>query len=163
MGSSHRPMVSFVLTTHNRRAVVAHTLASVGECGLRGRDFEVIVVDNASTDGTPEVVAGFTPHLIRLDHNAGSCAKTFALARVRGRFVVFLDDDSHPREGSIERMIEHFAQDPALGAAGFTVHLPDGRREAGALPGVFVGCGVGFRVEALRQVGGPDPDFYMQA
>ena len=60
-------------------------------------------------------------------------------------------------------MIEHFEADPRLGAAGFTVHLPDGRLEGGALPGVFLGCGVGFRAEALRGAGGLDPSLFMQA
>jgi hypothetical protein len=60
-------------------------------------------------------------------------------------------------------MIDHFEADARLGAAGFTVHLPNGNLEGGALPGVFVGCGVGFRAEALRSVGGLDPTFFMQA
>jgi hypothetical protein len=60
-------------------------------------------------------------------------------------------------------MVERFEADPRLGAAGFTVHLPNGRQEGGALPGVFVGCGVGFRAEALRAVGGLDRTFFMQA
>ncbi len=60
-------------------------------------------------------------------------------------------------------MVELFDGDAKLGAVGFTVHLPDGRREGGALPGVFVGCGVGLRAEALRAVGGLDRRFFMQA
>jgi GT2 family glycosyltransferase len=162
MPCEDRPIVSFVMATHNRRAVVAHTLANVARCGLDEREFEIIVVDNNSDDGTRETVREFTPHLIALDRNAGSCAKAHALPTVRGRYVVFLDDDSYPRAGSIQRMIRYFEQDPGLAAAGFTVHLPDGRRESGALPGAFVGCGVGLRAEALRQVGGLDAHFFMQ-
>jgi hypothetical protein len=43
------------------------------------------------------------------------------------------------------------------------VILPDGRHECAALPGVAVGCGVGFRASALSDVGGVDPTFFMQA
>ncbi|UCF33190.1 MAG: glycosyltransferase [Phycisphaerales bacterium] len=163
MPCEDRPIVSFVMATHNRRAVVVRALANVARCGLNQREFEIIVVDNKSSDGTRETIREFTPHLIALDRNAGSCAKAHALPMVRGRYVVFLDDDSYPMAGSIQRMIRHFEQDPGLGAAGFTVHLPDGRRESGALPGVFVGCGVGLRAEALRPVGGLDAHFFMQA
>jgi GT2 family glycosyltransferase len=163
MRCEDRPIVSFVMATHNRRAVVADTLANVARCGLDQREFEILVVDNNSHDGTREAVLEFTPHLIALDRNAGSCAKAHALPAARGQYVVFLDDDSHPRVGSIQRMIRHFERDPGLGAAGFTVHLPDGRRESGALPGVFVGCGVGLRAEALQKVGGLDARFFMQA
>jgi hypothetical protein len=74
-----------------------------------------------------------------------------------------LDDDSYPHPGAVDRMIAHFQADPRLGAAGFRVHLPDGRQECSALPNVFIGCGVGFRADALRLVGGLDRSFFMQA
>ncbi len=163
MEASYPLQVSFVLATHNRCAVVMKTLAQLGGCGLARADYEVIVVDNASKDGTPDAVVAQSDILLRLRRNAGSCAKSYGVQRARGRFIVFLDDDSFPRPGSVPRMIERFEADPKLGAAGFVVHLPDGRLEGGALPDVFVGCGVGFRAEALRQAGGLDPSFFMQA
>ncbi len=163
MTTTRQPHVSFVLATHNRRVVVPQTLSRVLACGLDRRDFEVIVVDNASTDGTPEAVGSLCDVLIRLHENAGSCAKTDGVDQAAGRYIVFLDDDSFPRPGAVARMISHFEDDPQLGAAGFTIHLPDGRMEGGALPDVFVGCGVGFRAEALRGVGGLDRSFFMQA
>ncbi len=163
MSGSHQPEVSFILATYNRRAVVTETLARLTRCGIDRRDYEVIVVDNASSDGTPDAVAGQSDVLIRLRRNAGSCAKAYGVDVARGRYVVFLDDDSNPHPGSVARMIERFEDDPKLGAAGFAVHLPDGGQEGGALPGVFVGCGVGLRAEALRVVGGLDRSFFMQA
>ncbi len=163
MTLNSKPRVSFVMATHNRRSVVLHTLDRIAECGLGVDDYEVVIVDNASTDGTCEAVEGRVSMLIRMGRNLGSCAKTCALDRLKGEFAVFLDDDSHPRPGSIKRMIERFEDDPSLGAAGFAVHLPDGGQESGALPGVFVGCGVGLRLEALQAVGGLDRTFFMQA
>jgi GT2 family glycosyltransferase len=157
------PHISLVLATHNRRAVVGHCLSQLASCGLDRKDYEVIVVDNASTDGTPEEAEGLADVVLRLGRNAGSCAKAYGVDRASGRYIVFLDDDSFPRPGSITRMIEHFEADPGLGAAGFTVHLPDGGQEGGALPGVFIGCGVGLRAEALHAAGGLDRTFFMQA
>ena len=159
----HKSQVSFVLATHNRRAVVMNTLAQLARCGLKRDEYEVIVVDNGSDDGTPDAASARADLVVRRQENAGSCAKAYGAERASGRFVVFLDDDSFPRPGSIPRMIGHFLDDPKLGSAGFTVHLPDGRREGGALPGVFVGCGVGFRAEVLLGVGGLDPTLFMQA
>lgn len=121
------------------------------------------MVDNASRDGTLELVRREADVVVALRRNRGSCAKAYGLVHATGRYVVFLDDDSFPRPGSLSRMIERFGSHPRLGAAGFAVHLPDGRQEASALPGVFVGAGVGFRAEALRQVGGLDRTFFMQA
>ncbi|MEE8212065.1 MAG: glycosyltransferase, partial [Acidiferrobacterales bacterium] len=163
MASAHLPQVSFVLATHNRCEVVGDTLAQIARCELDRRDYEVIAVDNASCDGTPQRIASRVDRLVRLNHNAGSCAKAFGVEFLRGRYVVFLDDDSYPRPGSVTRMIARFEADRRLGAAGFTVHLPDGRKEGGALPGVFVGCGVGLRTDALKAVGGLDHTFFMQA
>ncbi|MCH8147655.1 MAG: glycosyltransferase [Planctomycetes bacterium] len=163
MTENRPPTVSFVIATHNRRQVVLRTLARVRECGLDRAKYEIILVDNASSDGTADAAQPMADLVIRRRTNAGSCAKSYGVDMARGRFIVFLDDDSAPQPGSINRMIEHFDQAPRLGAAGFTVHLPGGELEGAALPNVFVGCGVGFRAEALRQAGGLDPTFFMQA
>lgn len=135
----------------------------LGRCGLNRRDYQVIVVDNASRDGTLELARREADVVVGLRRNRGSCAKAYGLVHATGEYVVFLDDDSFPRPGSLSKMIGRFASHPRLGAAGFAVHLPDGRQEASALPGVFVGAGVGFRAEALRQAGGLDVTFFMQA
>ena len=70
------PVISIVLATHNRRDVVLSTLARLaqlpGHCA-----FEVVVVDNASTDGTADAIEATCPDVgvIRLTENFGSCAK----------------------------------------------------------------------------------------
>jgi GT2 family glycosyltransferase len=159
------PRVSFVIATHNRRDVLLRTLEHLSTCGLPAGDFEILVVDNASTDGTCEAVSrGFRAvKLIRPGSNRGPCAKNLGVERARGEFVVFLDDDSHPRPGAVWRMIEHFRAEPGLGAAVFDVTLPDGSRECSAYPDVCIGCGTGFRREALIEVGGLPGDFFMAA
>ena len=163
MRPTGQPLVSFVLATHNRKSAVMETIERIQSAGPSRGQYQIIVVDNASTDGTTQMLRDQPCTLLALDHNAGSCAKALALGSVTGEYTVFLDDDSHPRPGSIERMIEHFQADPQLGAAGFRVHLPDGGMESAGLPGVFVGCGVGFRSAPLRDVGGLDRTFFMQA
>lgn len=159
------PLVSFVLSTRDRRDVLLATLGRVFACDLDGDAFDVHVVDNASTDGTAEAVREAFPavRLIEAGGNRGSVAKNLALPHALGRYVVFLDDDSYPAEGAVRRMIRHFEADPRLGAATFAVELPDGTRECSAYPDVFIGCGVGLRRKALRLVGGLPDDFFMQA
>src|SRR4051812_47927608 len=158
-------LVSFVISTHDRREVLLSTLANVERCGLDRAAFEIFVVDNASKDGTAEAFAARFPsvHLLKQTTNRGSCAKNIALPHTRGRFGVFIHDESYPARGSIARMIQHFENEPQLGAAAFTIDLPDGSQECSAYPDVFIGCGTGFRRRALTQVGGLPEDFFMQA
>ena len=159
----NQPIVSIVVATHNRRDVLAATLARLGGGGLEREEYEVIVVDNASTDGTAQAAARHANRVVRLSSNEGSCAKAYGVEQASGRYVLFLDDDSYPQAGSVASMVGHLEHDSGLGAAGFVVHLPDGREEGSALTEVFLGCGVGFRAEALRSAGGLDRSFFMQA
>jgi GT2 family glycosyltransferase len=160
-----QPLVSFAIATHNRRQVLLRTLGQIDRCGLRPGEYETLVVDNASTDGTPDAVGRDHPRVqvVRLGENRGAVARNIAMERAAGRFVVLLDDDSYPQPGSTRRMIWHFEQDARLGAAVFRVHLPDGSEECSAYPDVFIGCGTGLRRRALQQVGLLPGDFFMQA
>jgi len=160
---SEETLVSFVLATRNRSKVLVHALEQIQRCGLDRRDYEILVVDNGSTDGTAGAIRSDVDCVVELSYNGGSCAKDFAAELAAGRYIVFLDDDSFPRPGAVPRMIQVFEQNKRLGAAGYTIHLADGRKEGAALPDVFVGCGVGLRAAALHAVGGLDRSFFMQA
>ena len=165
MSRAAEPRLSFVIATHNRREALLRTLGEVHRCGPEADEFEAIVIDNASTDGTIDAIARQFPwvRLIRHPRNHGPCAKNDGIRIARGEYVMFLDDDSFPEIGSIRRMIRHFEDDPRLGAAIFTVTLPDGSRECSAYPNVCIGCGTGFRRTALVQAGGLPEDFFMAA
>src|SRR5437764_15129381 len=117
------PRVSFVISTYNRCAVLLDTLDRIKQCGLGRDDFEILLVDNASPDGSAEVISELHPdvRLFALRENRGPCAKNVALAEARGRYVIFLDDDSFPLPLSTARMIHHFEHSPQLGAAVFTI------------------------------------------
>ncbi len=157
--------VTFLISTHNRRDVLLATLRRLAEAGYAASCHETIVVDNHSSDRTAEAVAREFPEvrLIAIDHNRGPVSKNLGLAAAGGEFVIFLDDDSFPHAGAIERMIEHFRTDDRLGVVNFNVTLPDGSRECSAYPDVFIGCGAGFRKAALDEVGGLPDDFFMAA
>jgi GT2 family glycosyltransferase len=158
---SDRPAISFVIATRNRRDAILHTLRQIA----RFDDGEVFLVDNASTDGTAEAVRRQFPHtqMILLPENRGAVAKNAALDRVRGKLVMFLDDDSAPTPGTVELARRHFEADPRLGAAVCRVRLPDGTEESSAYPGIIIGCGSILRTSALREVGGLPNCFFMQA
>ena len=101
------------------------------------RDAEVIVVDNASTDGTRELLAHFGG-LVRVIHNdenrgfVDACNQGAAAAR--GRHLVFLNNDTVVLPGWLEPLVETVERDPRAGAVGSMFLYPDGRlQEAGAV------------------------------
>jgi GT2 family glycosyltransferase len=159
------PLLSIILATHNRRPVLLETLRQLEALWPKCGDIEILVVDNASRDGTAEAVRKSFPdvRLFALRSNHGAVAKNVALSHVRGQYILFLDDDSYPTPLSLPRMLAHNEADPRLGAAVFQVTLPDGSHECSAYPDVFIGCGTAFRRRALDQVGGLPHDFFMQA
>src|SRR5688572_297385 len=97
------PAVSVVIPTHNRAGRLAAQLESLR--AQTTRDFEVIVVDDGSRDGTPEVLAaqiargGFDLRAIRHDAPQGpATARNAGWQAARAPLVAFTDDDciSHP-------------------------------------------------------------------
>lgn len=96
------PVLSVVLPTYNEAGHVVAELDRI-EASLRqaGIPFEIIVVDDASTDGTPELVARWgRARLIRLDRNRGAgTARKVGTRVARGRYVAWTDVDlTYPNE-----------------------------------------------------------------
>lgn len=91
------PLVSVVIPTHNRAGLVKEALDSVYAQEEVGAlfDLEVIVIDDASSDETPQVIARYPKALyIRHDQNRGaSAARNAGIRAAKGKYVAFLDDD----------------------------------------------------------------------
>lgn len=90
------PRVSVVLATRNRRAVLESCLERF--VAQRGVAFEVIVVDNGSTDGTAEAITARFPDVVvvRLADNIGPLALNIGIERARGAYIFRSDDDAYP-------------------------------------------------------------------
>lgn len=113
--------VSVVITTRNRRHYLSETIETVRAQSIA--TWELIVVDDASTDDTPGFVRGLRdPRIswIRCDCQVGqSAAANAGLAKARGRYVMFLDDDDLLRRDALERLSGALETQPqAVSAAG---------------------------------------------
>ena len=91
-------MISVVTPTHNKVALLERTLRSLDGQDLPWSDFEVIVVDDASSDATPQFLQGYHPghgwKTVRQEQNRGrAAARNRGLAIAEGDLIVFLDDD----------------------------------------------------------------------
>ena len=90
-----RPTVSVIIPTYNRAALLKRAIESVLNQSFK--DFELIVVDDASPDNTPEVVRSIRDsriRYIRLKKNSGGpVARNTGIKKARGKFIALLDDD----------------------------------------------------------------------
>jgi glycosyltransferase involved in cell wall biosynthesis len=110
--------VSVVVPLYNKERYVRRALDSIAVQTFR--DFEVIVVDDGSSDGGPEIAASFDDERFRLvrQPNAGpASARNRGLAQARGEFVAFLDADDAWRPRYLEKAVSAFrAPGPVLQA-----------------------------------------------
>jgi len=116
----HFPRVSVVIATFNRLDLTQACLDSLLH-GETWPSLEVIVVDNGSSDGTPEYLQGFARTDGRLQvvpnpKNEGfAAANNAGTARATGDFVIFLNNDTIVPPGMIGRLVRHLEADPRIG------------------------------------------------
>jgi GT2 family glycosyltransferase len=105
------PNVSVIIPTHNRRDFVREAIASV--LAQTYQDFELLVVDDGSTDDTSEVVREF-PGLryIRQENRGVSAARNRGVADSSGKMLAFLDSDDLWQPRKLEMQVEFFAAHP---------------------------------------------------
>lgn len=127
---------SIVIVTYQSRADIGRCLDSL-PASWPGARLEVIVVDNASTDGTLDLVAGRFPDAVRIESggNVGFARGTnLGLARATGRIVVWLNPDCELTPGSLGALARHLEQHPRCGAVGPRLRYADGTIQPSALP-----------------------------
>jgi GT2 family glycosyltransferase len=125
---SEAPRTSIVTVTYEAAGFITPFLEA-----LAGQDtdgIEVIIVDNASRDGTADIVARVRPEarLIRTPHNLGFAGgSNLGAAQARGEVLLFLNPDTRPPPGSLAALADRVRSDERVGAAGCKLLFPDGR------------------------------------
>ena len=120
------PVVSVILPTYNRGNFIGEAVESVLSQGFTR--FELIVVDDGSSDNTAEVIQGLAdPRVIYLRQaNKGrSNARNHALSRARGRYIAFLDSDDLYMPGKLAMQVEYLDAHPATGMVYTSAHCID--------------------------------------
>ncbi len=104
------PRVSVIIPTYNRDKLILKALDSIFNQTFK--DFEILIIDDASTDNTEQVIQEMNHPQIRyfkLEKNGGQCiARNFALQHVKGEFVAFLDSDDEWLPEKLEKQVALF-------------------------------------------------------
>jgi cellulose synthase/poly-beta-1,6-N-acetylglucosamine synthase-like glycosyltransferase len=114
------PVVSVVIATRNRAALLGQTLDALAGQHRPGASFEIIVADNVSTDDTAAMVSAFAARAdappttyLHVETPGKSHAVNAAVERARGELLALTDDDVLPSPDWIDSLAEAFA-DPAI-------------------------------------------------
>ena len=126
---SRRPLVSVVIATYNRRESMLAAIAGVMDQDLDA-DLELIVVDNASTDGTEAAVLDLMKTCprelvyVRNSANLGPAGRNAGIEVARGEFVAFTDSDCVPEPAWLREALAAFTSDRIGIVQGLTEAAP---------------------------------------
>jgi GT2 family glycosyltransferase len=168
-----QPRISVIVCTYNGARTLRETLRGISR--LEYPDFEVIVVDDGSTDESPVIASAHDARVITTENRGLSSARNTGLDAATGEIVAYLDDDAYPDRDWLIYLAHAYRSGDYVGVGGPNLALGDERGTAagiGFAPGspthVLVsdreaehipGCNCSFRTDALEAVGGFDTRF----
>jgi GT2 family glycosyltransferase len=167
------PRISVVVCTYNGAATLRECLTGLTK--LDYPDYEVIVVDDGSTDDTAEIASEFPVQLVRSPNLGLANARNLGIEVATGDIVAFTDDDAWPDEHWLTYLASTFETTPHVGVGGPNIapadegtvarcvslapggpqHVLITDRDAEHIPG----CNMAFRRSALLEIGCFDPQF----
>jgi len=119
MKPSEVPAFTVIISTYNRKDMLPRAVASV--LGQTFRDYELLVIDNGSTDSTASVMADVADPRVKFMINprpSGSCdaPRNMGISLAQGRYISFLDDDDIWYPERLEKVFRAFEEHPDSGA-----------------------------------------------
>ncbi len=113
--SQKNPPVSVVIATYNRAALLSQTIESVLD--QRFREFEIIVVDDGSIDGTQQVLRAYGDKIrcFYQENRGPSAARNLGIRRARGRWIAIQDSDDLWTPDHLEVLFNCAGRNPDLG------------------------------------------------
>ncbi len=107
-----KPLVTVIIPTYNRGWILKEAIDSVLSQDFE--DFELIVVDDGSTDNTESILAGYAGDIIviRQDNRGVSAARNAGITSASGKFIAFLDSDDLWLPGKLACQVDFFITNP---------------------------------------------------
>jgi glycosyltransferase involved in cell wall biosynthesis len=115
-----KPILSVLIDTYNHERYIEQAVVSAIEQEFPASDYEIVVVDDGSTDRTPEIVSKFAPRVRLLSKKNGGQASAFnaAFPELRGEIVAFLDGDDWFAKGKLTAVMNALEKEPEAAAIG---------------------------------------------
>ncbi|HEX6385852.1 MAG TPA: ATP-binding cassette domain-containing protein [Anaerolineae bacterium] len=167
------PLISVVVCSYNGAGTIGDCLA--GLMRLEYRNFEVIVVDDGSTDQTAVIAAQYPVRLVRVPNRGLSHARNTGMQAAAGDIVAYIDDDAYPDPHWLTYLATTFVSTSHAAVGGPNITAPDDGPIAdcvGNAPGGPIhvllsdleaehipGCNLAIRKACLKEIGGFDPQF----
>ena len=133
IGCAKMPAVSVLIDTFNHERFIEEAVVSVLEQDFPAGEMEILVVDDGSTDRTPEILRKFAPRVRVLRKTNGGQASAFnaGIPEVRGEIVAFLDGDDWWTRDKLSRVMQAMADEPDVGIVGHGINViqRDGREQ----------------------------------
>jgi mycofactocin system glycosyltransferase len=152
------PYVSVIIPVRNRPGEIAECLQSLNGLDYPKEKLEIIVIDDASDDNTPDVVSTFPVHLIPLtERRQASFCRNLAAQRAHGEILAFLDSDCVADPLWLKELIPAFSN-PSNGAVGGMVDAYYNKKGLDSYEKVKSSLNMGSWPKSSREV---NPFFYL--
>ncbi|MDP2175512.1 MAG: glycosyltransferase family A protein [Bacteroidota bacterium] len=158
-------MISIIITTYNYGKYLERAIRSCMEQSMSKKEFEILVIDDASTDYTSDILKNYQDEIIAysFEENKGlSYARNFGIKKAKGQFVVFLDADDYIHRDLLLIESRFLLENNLLDAVSCDYFLVDERGErirhvnAEIEP---IACGIMFRKDLLYDINMYDEKF----
>ena len=115
-----RPAAAVLIDTYNHERFIEEAIVSVLEQDFPSSELEILVVDDGSTDRTPEIVKKFAPQVryLRKENGGQASAFNFGIPEARGEVIAFLDGDDWWKPAKVAEVMETFEKNPWAGVVG---------------------------------------------
>ncbi len=152
-------LASFIIVNYNRKEEILLTISKTLET-IAGRlsDFEIVVVDNASTDGSADAIRQQYQQVILIENptNTGAPAWNLGFARATGKYFIILDDDSQI-DGGLEGALSFLDDHDDVGV--LALNITGGAFQTSQWSNLgeyagFIGCGAIIKKELYDKIGG---------
>jgi glycosyltransferase involved in cell wall biosynthesis len=158
-------MVSVIITTYNYDRYIERAIRSALDQSLSKRSYEIIVVNDASTDRTEKILENYADdvRVINLEKNVGlAAARNIGIRKAKGQFIVFLDADDYIHRDLLLVQKTFLTENNRLDAVSTDYFLVDERGTHIEHVGADkkpIACGVMFRKDLLYDIGLYDESF----